>query len=93
MDYEELKEDWNVNYDESGSVGRRYSRNDEIATPMCITVDEDSLKDKSVTIRDRDSTKQVRVKIAELKDVVSKVIRGESLLKLGKIVETRVKEE
>jgi glycyl-tRNA synthetase len=91
--YEDLKEDWNVNYDESGSVGRRYSRNDEIGTPMCITIDEDSLKDKSITIRDRDTTKQVRVKISELRDVVSKVIRGESLLKLGKIVETRVKEE
>ena len=91
--YEELKEEWNVNYDEGGSVGRRYSRNDEIGCPMCITVDEDSLKDKGVTIRDRDSTKQVRVKISEIRDVVSKVIRGESLLKLGKIVETRVKEE
>jgi len=91
--YNELKEDWNVNYDESGSVGRRYSRNDEIGCPMCITIDEDSVKDKSVTIRDRDTTKQVRVKISELKDVVSKVIKGENLLKLGKIVETRVKED
>lgn len=91
--YEDLKEDWNVNYDESGSVGRRYSRNDEIGTPMCITIDEDSMKDKSVTIRDRDTTKQIRVKIVDLKDVVRKVISGESLLKLGKIVETRVKEE
>ena len=90
--FEELKEEWNVNYDESGSVGRRYSRNDEIATPMCITIDEDSLKDKSCTIRDRDTTKQVRVKITELNEVVRKVIRGENLLKLGKIVETRVKE-
>jgi len=91
--YENLKEEWNVSYDESGSVGRRYSRNDEIGTPMCITIDEDSLKDKSVTIRDRDSTKQIRVKIADLKEVVSKVVRGESLLKLGKVVETRVKED
>jgi len=89
--YDSLKEEWNVNYDESGSVGRRYSRNDEIGTPMCVTVDEDSLKSKSVTIRDRDSTEQIRVKIADLNEVVSKVVKGESLLKLGKKVHTRVK--
>ncbi|MEK6856009.1 MAG: glycine--tRNA ligase [Nanoarchaeota archaeon] len=90
--YTELKMEWNVVYDESGSVGKRYSRNDEIGTPMCITLDEDSLKDKSVTIRDRDTTKQIRVKISELDEVVKKVIKGESLLKLGKLVETRVKD-
>lgn len=89
--FSELNETWNVFYDESGSIGRRYARQDEIGTPMCIAVDEDSLKDKSVTIRERDSTKQVRVKITELSEVVRKVIRGEDLLKLGKLVETRVK--
>ncbi len=86
-----LRREWNVSYDESGSIGRRYSRNDEIGTPMCIAVDEQSVKDKTVTLRDRDSTKQVRVKISELKEVVWKVLNGESLLKLGKAVETRVK--
>ncbi len=89
--YKELRKEWNVSYDESGSVGRRYSRNDEIGTPVCITIDEHSLKDKAVTLRDRDTTKQVRVKIAELQDVMRKVIAGENVLKLGKIVETRVK--
>ena len=54
-------------------------------------IDEDTPKDKSVTIRDRDSTKQIRVKISELHEVVRKVINGEDLLKLGKLVETRVK--
>lgn len=91
--YELLREDWKVIYDDSGSVGKRYARNDEQGTPMCITIDEQSLKDKSVTIRDRDTTKQVRVKISELSEVVAKVLRGENLLKLGKLVETRVKEK
>jgi glycyl-tRNA synthetase len=89
---QDLRKEWNVAYDNSGSIGRRYSRNDEIGTPMCITIDEDTPKDKAVTIRDRDTTKQIRVKISELKDVVRKVIDGEDILKLGKLVETRVKE-
>ncbi len=89
----DLRKEWNVTYDKSGSIGRRYSRNDEIGTVMCITVDEDSPKDKSCTIRDRDTTKQVRVKISELRDVVRKVVEGEDVLKFGKLVETRVKED
>ncbi len=57
----ELKNKWNVIYDKSGSIGRRYARNDEIGTPYCITVDENSLKNKDVTIRDRNTTNQIRV--------------------------------
>jgi glycyl-tRNA synthetase len=53
-------------YDESGSIGRRYARMDEVGTPFCITVDYDSLEDDSVTIRDRDSKKQKRVKIGDV---------------------------
>lgn len=89
----DLRKEWNIAYDNSGSIGRRYARNDEIGTPMCITIDEDTPKDQAVTIRDRDTTKQIRVKISELREVVRKVIEGEDLLKLGKLVETRVKEE
>ena len=55
----DLREDWNVQYDESGSIGRRYSRQDEIGTPMCIAIDEGSVKKGICTIRDRDSTKQI----------------------------------
>jgi len=88
----DLRKEWNIVYDKSGSIGRRYSRNDEIGTPMCITIDEETPKDKSVTIRDRDTTKQVRVKISELREVVRKVVEGEDVLKFGKPVETRVKE-
>ena len=87
----ELKKEWNVIYDESGSIGRRYSRNDEAATPMCITIDEKSPKSKDVTIRWRDNAEQVRVKIKDLQDVVRKVINGENLFKLGKKVNTRKK--
>ncbi len=72
--YLDLKKDWNVSYDVSGSVGRRYARNDEIGTPYCVTVDNDSLKDNSVTIRDRDTTKQTRVKIEDLKNKLKEMI-------------------
>ncbi|MGE4554609.1 MAG: glycine--tRNA ligase [Candidatus Paceibacterota bacterium] len=57
-------------YDEVGSIGRRYRRQDEIGTPFCITVDHQSLEDDSVTIRERDSMKQFRIKIGEIKDWV-----------------------
>jgi len=56
----------NSYYDDTGTIGRRYARMDEIGTPFCITVDHDTLKDKSVTIRDRDTTKQKRLKISEI---------------------------
>lgn len=57
-------------YDESGSIGRRYRRQDEIGTPWCITVDYNSLEDASVTVRDRDTLKQDRVKIEEVVDYI-----------------------
>lgn len=72
--YEDLiDEDLNVYYDRSGTVGRRYARQDEIGTPYCITVDYDSLEDKKVTIRDRDTTKQVRISIDELSQILKKL--------------------
>jgi glycyl-tRNA synthetase len=74
---EDLKKEWSIVCDKSGSIGRRYARNDEIGTPYCITVDGDSLKNKDVTIRNRDTTKQVRVRISELKDVLKRLINQE----------------
>ena len=69
--YSALKPFMNVFYDEKGAVGRRYRRQDEIGTPFCITVDGDTLKDGTVTIRDRDTLRQWRVAkdecLAELK--------------------------
>jgi len=66
--FNELKEKFEAVYDDSGSIGRRYARNDEIGTPYCITIDGDSIKGKDVTIRDRDSTKQERIKIKDLSE-------------------------
>ena len=63
---EMLSKKYMVDYDESQSIGKRYRRQDEIGTPYCITYDFDSLEDKSVTIRDRDTMEQVRVKIDDL---------------------------
>ncbi len=59
--FEELSGLWNCQYDLSGNIGRRYRRQDEIGTPYCVTVDFDTLEDKAVTIRDRDTTEQERV--------------------------------
>ena len=64
-----------IDYDDSGSIGRRYRRQDEIGTPYCVTVDFDSLEDEAVTIRDRDSMKQERIKIGELADYLSDKLR------------------
>ena len=72
-----LKSEMNVVYDRGGSIGRRYARQDEIGTPYCITIDGDSLKKKDVTIRDRDTMKQTRVKIGDLKDVLRDLLNGE----------------
>lgn len=55
-----------VDYDETQAIGRRYRRQDEIGTPYCVTVDFDSLEDGAVTIRERDTTEQMRVPIADL---------------------------
>lgn len=67
-----LKENYVCEYDEAGSIGKRYARADEIGTPLAITIDYDTLKDKSVTVRDRDTAKQVRVKIKELSNFLDK---------------------
>jgi len=59
-------------YDEGGTIGRRYARMDEVGTPYCITVDHDTIDDESVTIRDRDTTKQERIKIDRVVEVLRK---------------------
>ena len=69
-----LRPHFKVFYDEDGTVGRRYRRQDEIGTPLAVTVDSDTLKDETVTLRDRDSMKQERVKIVELRERIEKLI-------------------
>ncbi|RBP68906.1 glycyl-tRNA synthetase [Alkalibaculum bacchi] len=70
--YSELSKYMMVDYDEAGSIGKRYRRQDEIGTPYCITIDFDTLEDNTVTIRDRDSMEQIRISIAELKSFLEK---------------------
>ncbi len=66
--YSELSKKFMCDYDEAGSIGKRYRREDEIGTPYCITVDFDTLEDEAVTIRDRDTMEQIRLKISELEN-------------------------
>jgi glycyl-tRNA synthetase len=68
---DELKWDFNVAYDEKDAVGRRYRRQDALGTPFCITVDHQTLEDKTVTIRHRDSMKQDRVAITDLRVIIN----------------------
>ncbi len=72
-----IRTEFPVFYDKSGSVGRRYARMDEIGTPYCVTIDFDSMQNNDVTVRDRDSTQQIRVKITDLKETLRKLISGE----------------
>ncbi|VTR93072.1 glycyl-trna synthetase : Glycine--tRNA ligase OS=Singulisphaera acidiphila (strain ATCC BAA-1392 / DSM 18658 / VKM B-2454 / MOB10) GN=glyQS PE=3 SV=1: tRNA-synt_2b: HGTP_anticodon [Gemmata massiliana] len=72
--YRELKPFFNVVYDQSGAIGRRYRRQDEAGTPFCITVDGDTMKDGTVTIRDRDTLKQERIPKSEVRKVLEKAL-------------------
>ncbi len=72
----DLRKNWNVDYDDSGAIGRRYRRQDEIGTPFCITVDFDTLIDQAVTIRHRDSMQQERVALDQVKSFVSERLLG-----------------
>ena len=72
----DLRLDWNIDFDDAGAIGRRYRRQDEIGTPFCITVDFESLDDKAVTIRHRDSMQQERIAIADLHAYLAHALRG-----------------
>ncbi len=73
---EELAEDYDVLLDEAGSIGKRYRRQDEIGTPFCLTVDFETLNDQAVTIRHRDSMKQTRVPLKEIRQVLSEQLKN-----------------
>ena len=72
----DLRDDWNIEFDDSGAIGRRYRRQDEIGTPFCVTVDFDSLDDDAVTVRERDTMQQARVPRAELHAYLAERLRG-----------------
>jgi len=79
--YDDLKYDFNLIYEDKDSIGKRYRRNDALGTPLCITVDQDSLKDQTVTIRDRDTMEQKRVPVTELRNIIDEKVNIKSLLK------------
>ena len=70
-----LNKDFMVNYDESGTIGKRYRRNDAIGTPFCITIDDETLENNTVTIRDRDTMEQIKINVSELIDYVKDKIK------------------
>jgi len=74
--YDDLKGDYRIFYDDSGSIGRRYRRQDEAGTPFCVTVDFDTMDDKSVTIRDRDTMQQERIPLTAVRERLQKLISG-----------------
>ncbi len=73
--YAQLAEDFSVDFDDAGSIGKRYRREDEIGTPFCITYDFESKEDGCVTVRDRDTMQQVRLPISELKAYIAEKLR------------------
>ena len=72
--YTKLSKKFMCDYDEAGSIGKRYRREDEIGTPYCVTIDFDTLEDECVTVRDRDTMEQTRIKIEELEKYIEKRI-------------------
>lgn len=73
--FDKLRKRWNCQWDATGAIGRRYRRADEVGVPFCVTVDFDTIeKDNAVTIRDRDTTEQVRIPIDEVVEYLGKQI-------------------
>ena len=70
-----------VEYDETGSIGKRYRRQDAIGTPFCVTIDHDTLNDGMVTVRERDTMQQERVKIEDLRALIEKKVSLTNLLR------------
>jgi len=73
--HDALRDDFFVAWDDRGNIGKRYYSQDEIGTPYCVTVDFDSLDDNAVTVRDRDTMKQERIKIKDLEKYLEKKLK------------------
>ena len=76
--FKELAASFISEFDDIGNIGKRYRRQDEIGTPWCVTIDFDTLKDNTVTVRDRDTMKQERVKINSLNDYFGQKLKNEN---------------
>ena len=72
--YAKLCKEFNVSYDESGSIGKRYRRNDAVGTPFSITVDDETLENNTVTVSDRDTMEQIKINIDELSNYIKERI-------------------
>lgn len=73
--YSELSKDFMIDFDDAGSIGKRYRRQDEIGTPICITYDFDSVEDNCVTVRDRDTMEQKRIPVSEMKAYIAEAVK------------------
>lgn len=80
--FENIKSDRATEYDQSGAIGKRYRRHDEIGTPVCITVDHQTFEDDTVTLRNRDSMEQIRVPVEDLRNILDKFYAGEEFTSL-----------
>ncbi|MBL4651194.1 MAG: glycine--tRNA ligase, partial [Aureispira sp.] len=79
--FNEIKYSFECQYDEKDAIGRRYRRQDELGTPYCITIDEQTIEDNTVTIRERDSMKQERISVSDIEKIVSERVDMRNLLK------------
>ena len=73
--YRKLSKTFMITYDESGSIGKRYRREDALGTPLCITIDDDTINNGTVTIRDRDTMKQDTIKIEDIENYIEEKIK------------------
>ena len=87
--YRSIKPSLNSYFDTSGSVGRRYARADEIGVYCCVTVDFQSIEDNTVTLRSRDTTKQIRIDASVLKETIQRFMDGEDFDRLGEQVSSK----
>lgn len=84
--YDNLRPHFTTAFDDRGNIGKRYYSQDEIGTILAVTVDFQTLEDKTTTLRNRDTTQQIRLPIIELQETISRIIAGEEFLKFGKLV-------
>ena len=73
--YNMLSKEFMTSYDETGNIGKRYRRQDVIGTPYCVTIDEETLNNNTVTVRDRDTMEQITIKVDELVDYIKEKVR------------------
>ncbi|HLC55828.1 MAG TPA: His/Gly/Thr/Pro-type tRNA ligase C-terminal domain-containing protein, partial [Candidatus Nanoarchaeia archaeon] len=84
--YERLRKSFKVFYDDSGSIGRRYRRADEVGIKANVTIDHQTMEDHTITLRDRDSMKQIRIDLQFMEERIQRFLNGEELEELGEVI-------